>query len=127
MTDLVLPYGTSVLTHLFRPMRGLSAVGIASMLFHQPGTVQRVVNELHHQRERLIEVLPSLMHPGVPVCLVMSVILVDGFTEAQTAVIEMPRAKTREDLADELFAALPGLVDGLFERMRVRLALAGAF
>lgn len=118
MSDVRLPYGTAALAHLFRPMRAATSVGVASMLFATPGRSRDLGAALLKDLERMVTVLPALLHPGVPVCLVVSVTLPNGETEAVTALVEMERARHRQDVAQLLADEMPALVTALVERMR---------
>lgn len=116
-----LPYGTTVLAQLFRPMRGAAGVGVASFLADGAVSADTATAALMAEREQLVAVLPAFMHPGAPVCLVLTVILPDGDTEALSLIAEMPRAMPREELAQELFKNVPRIVAALFGAMRATL------
>lgn len=122
MSELRLPYGTAATAHLFRPMRAAPHVGVASMLFATPGRPADLSAALVKDLDRMASVLPAFLHPGVPVCLVVSITLPRGETEAVTALVEMDRACRREDVASRFGDGMAALVAGLVERLAPLIA-----
>jgi hypothetical protein len=122
MSAVTLPIGTSVVAMLFRPMIGCTGTSVVNLFAATALHAKGMVAAIRADRDRLLGVVPRFLHPGAPVCLVISITLPDGDTHAFTIVAETPRATYRDDVGERLIAMLLETVDARFAEIDAAIA-----
>jgi hypothetical protein len=128
MSDFLLPAGSSIIATLFRPMVGAPEACVANLLAASALRAETVWSALRAQRVELLAALPVFLHPGAPVCLVVTITLPgeERDTHGFTVVAEMPRSSSIDDVGDRVLEMLKPAIEKCLGQIGAMLAAKAA-
>lgn len=126
MSALYLPPETALAISLYRPTPESMGVGLVNFFANGDRVpAEDVVANIVLKIDQLVEVLPELLLPGPPVCVLVHATMTNGLVWATAAAWKIERAVHRQSLAAVVVSGLPYVIGTSISRL-VELRLAEA-